>query len=134
MFIDLPPGTGDVPLTVFQSIPLDGLIVVTSPQEIVSMIVEKAVKMASMMKIPILALVENMSYFCCPDCDKKHYIFGESHIDVIAAKYHIVLVCKMSIDPKLATAIDTGTIEQVDNNDLNDLVKLLEKREEAKNK
>jgi Mrp family chromosome partitioning ATPase len=134
MFIDLSPGTGDVSLTVFQSIPLDGIVVVTSPQELVSMIVEKAVKMAGIMNIPILALVENMSYFHCPNCDKKHYLFGESYIDAIALKYQIDTVCKMAFDPKLAAAADTGTIEQVNNHDLDNLVgKLLEKSVEAKN-
>lgn len=111
MFVDLPPGTGDVPLTVFQSIPLDGIVVVASPQELVGMIVEKAVNMAGLMNIPVLALVENMSYFRCPDCGGEHRIFGESHIDAIAEKHSINTVCRIPIDPKLAAATDAGTIE-----------------------
>jgi len=111
MFIDLPPGTGDVPLTVFQSIPVDGLIVVTSPQELVSMIVEKAVNMAHMMNIPVLGLVENMSYVTCPDCGGKHRIFGESRIDEVAAKHGIRAVSKLPIDPRLAAGCDAGMIE-----------------------
>ncbi|MBQ3038016.1 MAG: Mrp/NBP35 family ATP-binding protein [Clostridia bacterium] len=111
MFVDMPPGTGDVPLTVFQSLPIDGIIVVASPQELVSMIVEKAVKMASMMNVPIIGLVENMSYFKCPDCGKEHKIFGDSHIDDIAKKYSIDIVCKLPMDNKLAAGCDAGTIE-----------------------
>ncbi len=111
MFVDMPPGTGDVPLTVFQSIPLDGIIVVASPQELVSMIVEKAVRMAEMMKVPILGLVENMSYFKCPDCGKEHKIFGDSHIDEIAAQYGTRVLAKVPIDPDLAKSVDTGTVE-----------------------
>lgn len=111
MFVDMPPGTGDVPLTVFQSLPVDGIVVVASPQELVGMIVEKAVNMANMMNIPVLALVENMSYFKCPDCGKEHHIFGESHIDAIAQKYNIDTVCKLPINPALAQATDGGKIE-----------------------
>ena len=111
MFVDMPPGTGDVPLTVFQSIPLDGIIVVASPQELVSMIVSKAVKMAEMMNVPILGLVENMSYFKCPDCGKEHKIFGESHIDEIAAQYGTRVLAKVPMDESLARSVDTGTIE-----------------------
>ncbi len=111
MFVDMPPGTGDVPLTVFQSLPVDGLIVVTSPQELVSMIVEKAVKMAEMMNVPILGIVENMSYFKCPDCSAVHYLFGKSNIEEIAAKHSIDTVAKLPIDPKLAAACDKGMIE-----------------------
>ena len=111
MFVDMPPGTGDVPLTVFQSIPVDGIIVVTSPQELVSMIVGKAVKMARMMNIPILGLVENMSYFECPDCGKKHSVFGESHIEEIAKQYDIDATARLPIDPKLAAGCDQGLIE-----------------------
>jgi len=111
MFIDMPPGTGDVPLTVFQSLPVDGLVIVASPQELVGMIVEKAVKMANMMNIPVLALVENMSYVSCPHCDEKIYVFGESHIDTIAEKHGISHVAKLPIDPKLAAACDKGDIE-----------------------
>lgn len=111
MFVDMPPGTGDVPLTVFQSIPLDGIIVVTSPQELVSMIVEKAVKMADMMKVPVLGIVENMSYFKCPDCGKEHRIFGDSHIEDIASQYNTKVLAKLPIDNSLAKCVDTGTIE-----------------------
>ncbi len=113
MFIDMPPGTGDVPLTVFQSIPLDGIVVVTSPQELVSMIVEKAVKMADLMNIPIIGIVENMSYFQCPDCGKRHPIFGESHIEKIADKYKITVVAKLPINEELAKAADCGKIEDI---------------------
>ena len=111
MFVDMPPGTGDVPLTVFQSIPLDGVIIVASPQELVSMIVEKAVKMAQMMNIPILGLVENMSYFKCPDCGKEMHIFGDSHIEDVAKAHHIPLLARIPIDPALASACDRGDIE-----------------------
>ena len=111
MFVDMPPGTGDVPLTVFQSLPLDGIIVVASPQELVGMIVEKAVKMAELMNVPILGLVENMSYFKCPDCGKEHKIFGDSHIDKIAAEYGTRVLAKVPIDPALAKSVDTGTVE-----------------------
>ncbi len=114
MFVDMPPGTGDVPLTVFQSIPVSGIIVVTSPQELVSMIVEKAVKMAGMMNIPVLGIVENMSYFVCDNCDKKHYIYGESHIDEIAAKHGIKNIARLPIDPSFAAYGDKGDIESAD--------------------
>ncbi|MBQ7070919.1 MAG: Mrp/NBP35 family ATP-binding protein [Ruminococcus sp.] len=111
MFIDMPPGTGDVPLTVFQSLPVDGIIVVTSPQELVSMIVEKAVNMADLMNIPVMGLVENMSYYVCPDCGKKHSIFGESHIDQTAKAFGISDTAKLPIDPQLASWCDQGLIE-----------------------
>ena len=111
LFVDMPPGTGDVPLTVFQSLPVDGIIVVTSPQELVSMIVEKAVKMAGMVNIPILALVENMSYFECPDCGGKHSIFGESHIKELGEKFGIDTLSQIPINAKLAKACDEGKIE-----------------------
>ena len=114
MFVDMPPGTGDVPLTVFQSLPVDGIIVVTSPQELVSMIVEKAVKMAEMMNIPVLGIVENMSYFECPDCGKKHRIFGESHIEELAKTYNIDTVAEMPIDPVIAKTVDHGAVEELD--------------------
>ena len=113
MFVDMPPGTGDVPLTVFQSLPLDGIVIVTSPQELVSMIVAKAVKMAEMMNVPVLGIVENMSYFECPDCGKRHAIYGESKLDDIAAAHNIPLVARMPIDPKLAELADDGEIENV---------------------
>lgn len=111
LFIDMPPGTGDVPLTVFQSIPVDGIIVVTSPQELVSMIVSKAVKMAEMMDIPIIGLVENMSYFTCPDNGKDYQIFGDSHIEEIAKKHQLDVLAKLPIDPKISAACDQGMIE-----------------------
>ncbi len=111
MFIDMPPGTGDVPLTVFQSIPVDGIIVVTSPQELVSMIVSKAVKMAELMNVPIIGLIENMSWFVCPECGKEYKIFGESHIEEIAEKHQVNVLTRIPIDPKLAAACDRGMIE-----------------------
>jgi Mrp family chromosome partitioning ATPase/predicted Fe-Mo cluster-binding NifX family protein len=114
MFIDMPPGTSDVPLTVFQSIAVDGIIIVTSPQELVSMIVSKAVKMAEMMKIPIIGLVENMSYFTCPDNGKDYKIFGDSHIDEIARQHHLKVLAKLPIDPEISAACDQGTIELYD--------------------
>ena len=111
LFVDMPPGTGDVPLTVFQSLPVDGIIVVTSPQDLVSMIVGKAVKMAKMMNIPVLGIVENYSYLACPDCGKHISVFGESHIDEVAAHYELPVLAKLPIDPKLAAAVDAGKIE-----------------------
>lgn len=108
MFIDMPPGTGDVPLTVFQSIPVDGIIVVTSPQELVSMIVEKAVNMAKAMNIPILGIVENMSYFKCDHCGKEHNIFGESHVEDVAKRFGIDSVCRLPINPEIASMADKG--------------------------
>lgn len=114
MFIDMPPGTGDVPLTVFQSIAVDGIIIVTSPQELVSMIVTKAVKMAEMMDIPIIGLVENMSYFKCPDNGKEYQIFGDSHIEEIADEHNLKVLAKLPIDPKISAACDKGIIEAYD--------------------
>jgi Mrp family chromosome partitioning ATPase len=111
MFIDLPPGTGDVPLTVFQSLPVDGIIVVTSPQELVSMIVSKAVKMAKTMQIPIIGIVENMSYIKCPSCGETIRLFGESHIEEIAADNALEVITKLPIDPAIAKACDDGDIE-----------------------
>ena len=125
MFIDMPPGTGDVALTVFQSIPVDGIIVVTSPQELVGMIVEKAVKMAEKMNIPVLGLVENMSYTVCPHCGEQYSIFGESHIDEIATKYGVKTVCKLPFDPELAALVDKGEIESYKKDSLHALVKML---------
>ena len=116
LLVDMPPGTGDVPLTVFQSIPLDGIIVVTSPQELVSMIVEKAVKMANMMHVPIMGVVENMSYAVCPDCGKEIKVFGESHIDSICRQYGLALLGRLPIDPKTAKACDSGLIELFEGN------------------
>ena len=130
MFIDMPPGTGDVPLTVFQSIDVDGIIVVTSPQELVSMIVSKAVKMAELMNIPIVGLVENMSYFRCPDNGKDYQIFGESHIEEIADKHNLTVLAKLPIDPKLSAACDAGSIEHFDCDWLEPVAKILEKVEE----
>ena len=111
MFIDCPPGTGDVPLTIFQSIPVDGIVIVTSPQDLVSMIVGKAVKMAQLMNIPILGIVENMSYFECTECGKRHYIYGESHIEEVAAKYGIEKIARIPMNSKLAGAVDRGMVE-----------------------
>ena len=125
MFVDMPPGTGDVPLTVFQSLPVDGIVVVTSPQELVGMIVEKAVKMAGMMNIPVLGLVENMSGFKCPDCGKVHNIFGESHIDEIAEKYNIPVIAKIPMDPTVAAKCDAGDIEYCEENWLEPVTNVL---------
>lgn len=126
MFVDCPPGTGDVPLTVFQSLPIDGIVVVTSPQELVSMIVGKAVRMAELMNIPVLGLVENMSYFECPDCGKRHEIFGQSHVEEVAAQYGISHVARLPLDSKLAAGIDAGMAELVDGNWLDDMMTHLE--------
>ena len=112
MFVDMPPGTGDVALTVFQSLPLDGVIIVASPQEMVGMIVEKAVNMAGMMKIPVLALVENMSYFTCPGCGDRHELFGKSRAEELARKHAIPAVCRMPLDPAVAGLVDEGKVEQ----------------------
>ena len=127
MFIDMPPGTGDVPLTVFQSIPVDGIIVVTTPQELVSMIVEKAVNMADMMHIPVLGLVENMSYIACPDCGKKISLFGESHAQETAEKHNLKVLGSLPLDARLAAACDAGLVELFDGDWLNDAVKLIMK-------
>ncbi|ORT99596.1 nucleotide-binding protein [Anaerovibrio sp. JC8] len=125
LFIDMPPGTGDVPLTVMQSIKLDGIVIVTSPQELVSMIVEKAVKMASVMKVPILGVVENMSYFECPDCGKQHKIYGESHLEEIAKEYNLDILGRIPIQPSLAAKCDAGQIETVEAEFLQDAVEKL---------
>lgn len=117
MFVDMPPGTGDVPLTVFQSLPVDGIIVVTSPQELVGMIVEKAVKMAGLTNTPVLGLVENMAYFECPDCHAKHRIFGDSHIEELAARHGIKATARLPINPALAAASDKGEIASADTAD-----------------
>lgn len=118
LFVDMPPGTGDVPLTVFQSLPVDGVIIVTSPQQLVSMIVAKAVNMANMMQIPVLGLVENYSYFQCPDCGKQHEIFGKSHIDEIALQHHLPVLARLPIDPSVAQKMDDGAAEQLPTADL----------------
>ncbi len=115
LFVDCPPGTGDVPLTVFQSIPLDGIVIVSSPQELVSMIVKKAANMANMMDIPVLGLVENMSYVLCPDCGKKINVFGESHIAEIAEQFGYDLLAQVPMDAKLAALVDKGWIEMMQN-------------------
>lgn len=114
MFVDMPPGTGDVPLTVFQSLPVDGIIIVTSPQELVGMIVEKAVHMAQMMNVPVLGIVENMSYFECDECGKRHFIFGESHLEEIAERNGIANIARLPMDRNLAAACDAGKIEMFD--------------------
>ena len=114
LFVDMPPGTGDVPLTVFQSLPVDGIIIVTSPQELVSMIVAKAVNMAKKMNVPILGLVENMSYLTCPDCGKKISVFGESHLEEVAKEYGIPVLAQIPIRPEIARAVDEGTVEYID--------------------
>lgn len=126
MFVDMPPGTGDVPLTVFQSLPVDGIIIVTSPQDLVSMIVEKAAKMASMMNKPILGIVENMAYFECPDCGAKHKIFGESNVSSLAGFYNIHETAQIPLDPKLAAECDKDGIESFDNDYLNLLAAYIE--------
>ena len=125
MFVDMPPGTGDVPLTVFQSLPVDGIIIVTSPQELVSMIVGKAVNMAKKMDIPILGIVENMSYLECPDCKKKISVFGESHIDQVAKEYEIPVLARIPIDPNTARMVDQGTAEYLEGNWLDDAAEKL---------
>ncbi|MEG1880298.1 MAG: Mrp/NBP35 family ATP-binding protein [Oscillospiraceae bacterium] len=114
MFVDMPPGTGDVPLTVFQSLPIDGIVIVTSPQELVSMIVGKAVTMAKMMDIPIIGVVENMSYVECPDCGKRIDVYGESKINDVAKEHDIEVLAQLPIDPKIASLCDNGDIESVD--------------------
>ncbi len=125
MFVDMPPGTGDVPLTVFQSLPVDGIIVVASPQDLVSMIVGKAVKMANMMNIPVIALVENMSYFVCPECNKQYNIFGQSKIDAVANKYGVDTVAKLPIDPNFASLCDDGKIEDVNESYLDNVLQAI---------
>ena len=114
MYVDMPPGTGDVPLTVFQSLPVDGIIVVTSPQSLVSMVVAKAVRMAELMNIPILGIVENMSYFTCPDCGCEIKVVGDSHVEEIATTYGIPLLARLPIDPAAAAACDSGKVESID--------------------
>lgn len=126
MFVDMPPGTGDVPLTVFQSLPMDGIIIVTSPQELVSMIVTKAVKMAEMMNIPVIGIIENMSYFVCPDNGKQYQIFGDSHVEEIATEHGLKVLAKLPIDPALALACDSGMIELADVSAMEVVVKELE--------
>ena len=126
MFVDMPPGTGDVPLTVFQSLPVDGVIIVTTPQDLVGMIVAKAVNMAGMMNVPVLGLVENMSYFVCPDCGKRHEIFGKSQAGDIAAAFRIPHTARIPIDPSITARVDAGEIEQVDGSFVAELAGSLE--------
>ena len=127
MFVDMPPGTGDVPLTVFQSLPIDGVIIVTSPQDLVSMIVSKAVKMANMMHKSVLGLVENYSYLQCPDCGKKISVFGKSHVDEVAQEFGLPVLARLPIDPAVAEAFDAGLMETVDTQHLADAVAAVEK-------
>ena len=126
MFVDMPPGTGDVPLTVFQSLPLNGILIVTTPQELVGMIVEKAANMAEMMNIPVLGIIENMSYFKCNECGKEHRIFGESHLEEIADRSGISEIARLPIDPAIAAACDSGNIEELDVPWLDNAVDMLE--------
>lgn len=125
MFVDMPPGTGDVPLTAFQSLPLDGIIIVTSPQELVQMIVKKAYNMAGMMHVPVLGLVENYSFLTCPDCKKEIKLFGESHIDETAEELGVKVLAKMPLNPDFAKKADEGTIYQNENPYLNDAMQTL---------
>ena len=127
MFVDMPPGTGDVPLTVFQSLPVDGIIVVTSPQDLVAMVVSKAIKMAEMMNVPVLGLVENYSYFKCPDCGKENQIFGPSKVDDVAKDFGLDVLAKLPIDPKLAALCDRGMIEMFEGDWLDAAAEKLEK-------
>ncbi|MBR6951534.1 MAG: Mrp/NBP35 family ATP-binding protein [Oscillospiraceae bacterium] len=126
LFIDMPPGTGDVPLTVFQSLPVDGIVIVTSPQDLVSMIVEKAVNMAEMMKIPVLGIIENMSYFQCPSCGEKHEIFGRSRLEEVAARHGIAKTARIPMAPELASLCDEGRIEDYDGDWLNAFSSLID--------
>ena len=132
MFIDCPPGTGDVPLTVFQSIPIDGIVIVSSPQELVSMIVEKAANMAAMMDVPVYGIVENMSYAKCPDCGKEIKVFGDSHIDAIAEKFGYDLLGRIPMDPKLSALVDKGWIEMMNNDYLDRAAEILVNRTQKK--
>ena len=127
LFVDMPPGTGDVPLTVFQSLPVDGVVIVTSPQDLVSMIVTKAVKMANMMHIPVLGFVENYAYLTCPDCGKKISVFGESKLDQVAKEFDLPILARLPIDPAVAQACDHGLMETVDTSVLKDAVAAVEK-------
>ncbi len=127
MVVDMPPGTGDVPLTVFQSIPVDGIIIVTSPQELVSMIVGKAVRMAKMMNIPILGIIENMSYVECPDCGKKIEIFGKSHVEEVAAQYNLPVLGRIPMTSEIAAASDAGAVEDLEGDWFTDAIAAIEK-------
>lgn len=128
MFVDMPPGTGDVPLTVFQSLKVDGIIIVTSPQELVSMIVSKAVKMAQKMNIPIYGIVENMSSFICPSCQQEHKLFGDAHIEKIAKEHGLDILAKLPMSPGLATLCDQGTIEMFSGEWLEPIAEILEQK------
>ncbi len=125
LLVDCPPGTGDVPLTVFQTMPLDGIVIVSSPQDLVSMIVSKAANMADMMNIPVMGLVENLSYVKCPDCGKEIKVFGESHIEEVAEKFGYDLLARIPMDPKLSALVDRGMIELMENNYMDEAVKTL---------
>lgn len=127
MFVDMPPGTGDVPLTVFQSLPIDGVVIVTTPQDLVSMIVAKAVNMAELMKVPVLGIVENMSYFKCPDCGKEHAIFGESKVEKVAKAFNIAHYARLPIDPVVAAMVDAGEVESVSGEHISGLADYIEK-------
>ncbi|MEA5152322.1 MAG: Mrp/NBP35 family ATP-binding protein [Oscillospiraceae bacterium] len=127
MFVDMPPGTGDVPLTVFQSLPVDGVVIVTTPQELVGMIVAKAVNMAEMMKVPVVGIVENMSYFKCPDCGKEYSVFGESKVEKAARAFGIKNFARLPLDPVVSTMVDAGEVESVDAEPLSGLMDAIEK-------
>ena len=127
LFVDMPPGTGDVPLTVFQSLPVDGIVIVTSPQDLVSMIVSKAVKMANMMHIPVLGFVENYAYLECPDCGKKINVFGESRLDEVAASFGLPVLARLPIDPNVAKCYDGGLMETVNTDAINGVVEAVER-------
>ncbi len=127
MIVDMPPGTGDVPLTVFQSLPIDGIVIVTSPQELVSMIVGKAVRMAQMMNIPILGIIENMSYVKCPDCGKQIHIFGESHVNEVAKQYDLPVLGRIPMTAEIAAASDAGSVEDLQGDWFEDAVAAIEK-------
>ena len=129
LFVDMPPGTGDVPLTVFQSLPVDGIVIVTSPQDLVSMIVTKAVRMAEMMHIPVLGFVENYSYLECPDCGKRIKVFGEGHLDEVAQNLGLPVLARLPIDPKVAEAYDNGLMESIDTAPVNPVIEAIEKAE-----
>ena len=129
LFVDMPPGTGDVPLTVFQSLPVDGIVIVTSPQDLVSMIVTKAVKMANMMHIPVLGFVENYAYLECPDCGKRIHVFGESKLDAVAAELGIPVLARLPIDPKIAETYDKGMMESVNTDSIAPILEAIEKAE-----
>ena len=131
MFVDMPPGTGDVPLTVFQSLPVDGIVIVTTPQDLVGMIVAKAVKMAELMNVPVLGIVENMSYFKCPDCGKEYSVFGDSKVEQEAREFGIEHFVRLPIDPVVAAMVDAGEVEHVSGENIAPLVDVIEKGDKA---